>query len=59
MMVEHHTRQWNDWILSDVADPDQVLHLESIGCQIPTDRIYKKIAFPEPGAKENPTQHPV
>jgi Uma2 family endonuclease len=49
MMVEQYRRQGNDWILSDVSEPDQVLKLESIGCQIRLDRIYAKIAFPEPG----------
>ena len=41
-----------------MTDPDQVLKLESIGCQIPLDRIYAKIKFPEPGAAEEPTLHP-
>ena len=58
MMVERYTRQGNDWVLSDLTDPDQVLKLESIGCQIPLDRIYAKITFPEPGAAEEPTLHP-
>jgi Uma2 family endonuclease len=58
MMVERYTRQGNDWVLSDMTDPDQVLKLESIGCQIPLGRIYAKIKFPEPGATEEPTLHP-
>ena len=58
MMVERYTRQGNDWVLSDLTDPDQVLRLESIGCQIPLGRIYAKIKFPEPGAAEVPTLHP-
>ena len=58
MMVERYTRQGNDWVLSDLTDPDQVLKLESIGCQIPLGRIYAKIKFPEPGAAEEPTLHP-
>jgi Uma2 family endonuclease len=58
MMVERYTRRGNDWVLSDLTDPDQVLKLESIGCQIPLDRIYAKITFPEPGAAEEPTLHP-
>ncbi|MGA8346959.1 MAG: Uma2 family endonuclease [Isosphaeraceae bacterium] len=58
MMVERYTRRGNDWVLSDLTDPDQVLKLESIGCQIPLDRIYAKIKFPEPGAAEEPTLHP-
>jgi len=58
MMVERYTRRGNDWVLSDLTDPDQVLKLESIGCQIPLNRIYAKITFPEPGAAEEPTLHP-
>ncbi len=58
MIVERYTRQGKDWVLSDMTDPDQVLKLESIGCQIPLDRIYAKIKFPEPGAAEEPTLHP-
>ncbi len=58
MMVERYTRQGNDWVLSDMTDPDQVLKLESIGCRIPLGRIYAKITFPEPGAAEEPTLHP-
>ena len=58
MMVERYTRQGKDWVLSEMTDPDQVLKLESIGCQIPLDRIYAKIKFPEPGAAEEPTLHP-
>ena len=59
MMVEQYRRQGNDWILSDVSEPDEVLNLESIGCQIPLDRIYAKIEFPEPGATDKPNSHPV
>lgn len=58
MMVERYTRQGNDWILSDLTDPDQILKLESIGCQTPLNRIYAKIKFPEPGVTEEPTLHP-
>ncbi|MGZ3389262.1 MAG: Uma2 family endonuclease [Isosphaeraceae bacterium] len=58
MMVERYTRQGKDWVLSDMTDPDQVLKLESIGCQIPLNRIYAKITFPEPGAAGEPTLHP-
>jgi Uma2 family endonuclease len=58
MMVERYTRRGNDWVLSDLTDPDQVLNLESIGCQIPVDRIYAKITFPDTGATEEPNLHP-
>ena len=58
MMVERYTRQGNDWVLSDLTDPDQVLKLESIGCQVPLGRIYAKIKFPESGTTEEPTLHP-
>ena len=45
MIVERYTRQGNDWVLSDLTDADQVLKLESIGCEIPLDRIYAKVKF--------------
>ncbi len=58
MMVERYTRQGNDWVLSELTDPDQVLKLDSIGCQIPLGRIYAKVTFPEAGASGEPTLHP-
>jgi Uma2 family endonuclease len=58
MMVERFTRQGNDWVLSDLIDPDQILKLESIGCQIPLGRIYAKVKFPEDGATEQPVVQP-
>jgi len=58
MMVERFTRRGNDWVLSDITDPDQVLKLESIGCRIPLNRIYAKVTFPETGATEEPALHP-
>ena len=35
MMVELYTRQGSNWVLSELSEPDQILTLESIGCQIP------------------------
>ncbi len=58
MLVERFTRQGNDWVLSDLTDPDQVLKLESIGCQVPLARIYAKVTFPDTRAAEEPTLHP-
>ena len=59
MMVEHYTRQGCDWLFSDMTDADQVLNLESIGCQISLGRIYAKVRFPEPSATEESKRHPV
>lgn len=58
MMVELYTRQGYNWILSELSEPDQVLKLESIGCQIPLERIFAKVKFSEPGATEEPARHP-
>ncbi len=58
MMVEHYTRQGSNWILSEMSEPAQILKLESIGCQIPLERIYAKVQFSEPGTTEEPTRHP-
>ena len=58
MWVERFTRQGNDWVLSDLTEPDQVLKLESIDCEISLSRIYAKVTFPETGASGEPTLHP-
>ena len=46
MSVERFTRHGDDWILSETTEPDQVLRLESIGCDVPLSRIYAKVHFP-------------
>lgn len=47
MLVERYCRRGDDWLLTEFSKPDQVLVLESIDCQIPLNRIYAKVTFPE------------
>lgn len=54
MRVELYVRQ-NDghWLLTDLDSPDDVLHLETIGCAITLSDIYRNVTFPaEPMAEE-------
>lgn len=43
MLVERYTRQGEDWLLTELTGPDQVLRLESIGCEVVLGRIYAKV----------------
>jgi len=45
MLVERYTRQGEDWLLTELTRPDQVLRLESIGCEVPLSRIFAKVQF--------------
>jgi len=50
MLVERYTRQGNDWLLSELTRPDEVLKLGSIGCEVPLHRMYAKVKFDAEGA---------
>ena len=44
--VEHYTRQADDqWVLTDIRGLDRVLHLPSIGCDLPLSDIYERVEF--------------
>src|SRR5882724_6667588 len=43
--IEHFRRKGEDWILSEVSDPDATLELESIDCHVAVATIYEKIDF--------------
>jgi Uma2 family endonuclease len=61
MSVERYTRQGDDWIFSELTEPDQALRLESIGCDVPLKAIYSKVQFPLAEAPPNglePRQEP-
>jgi Uma2 family endonuclease len=49
MLVERYTRQGDDWLLSEMTRPDQVLRLESIGCEVLLSRIYAKVKLEAAG----------
>ena len=47
--AEHYTRQGDQWVLTEVAGLDAVLHLPSIGCHLPLSVIYERVEFaPDP-----------
>jgi len=41
--VEHYRREGEQWILSEISDPDSILHLPSIDCQVSLASIYEKV----------------
>ena len=44
--IEHYVRQADGtWILSDVEGLSGVLHLASIGCELPLAEIYYQVEF--------------
>jgi Uma2 family endonuclease len=45
MLVERYTHQGEDWLLTEMTGPDQVLRLESIGCEVVLGRIYAKVTL--------------
>jgi Uma2 family endonuclease len=49
--VEHYLRQEKQWLLTELSDLDEVLHLVSISCDLSLHEIYVKVEFP---ASEEP-----
>jgi Uma2 family endonuclease len=43
--IEHFRREGEEWILSEVSEPDATLHLGSIDCHVPVATIYEKTEF--------------
>lgn len=47
MQVEHFVRQPNGaWIMTDYSQPEQVVPLSSLGCELPLVEIYERVIFP-------------
>ena len=46
MRVEHYLRQRNQWILTEFSNPEDVVRLASINCELPLREIYAKVKFP-------------
>ena len=46
MLVEHYTRQGNEWLLTELSRPEDTLRLESIGCAVALREIYERVEFP-------------
>ncbi len=48
MRVEHHHLQDNGvWAYADHGEPDEVLRLASVGCELPLAEIYERVVFPD------------
>jgi Uma2 family endonuclease len=58
MSVERYTRRADDWVLSELNEPDQILRLESIGCEVRLERIYAKVTFGSGEEETGPVAHP-
>lgn len=43
MRVEHYIRDGEQWVLSEISDPDGTLQLLSVGCGIGMRQIYEKV----------------
>jgi Uncharacterized protein conserved in cyanobacteria len=43
--VEHYLREGEQWILSEISDPDSALRLASIDCHVVLAAIYEKVEF--------------
>ena len=48
MRVEHYARygeKGDQWVLTEISDPDGRLHLESVGCTVGLRDIYDRVEF--------------
>ena len=43
--IERYERDTDQWVLSEVSDPHDTLHLSAIGCSIELAAIYEKVDF--------------
>ncbi len=48
LMVEVFSRQGDQWLLSAHTDPESLVPLESLGCEVRLKEIYSKVEFPPP-----------
>ncbi len=54
ILIEQHIRQPDDrWITTYVQQPDGVIELPSIGCQLSVAEVYEQITFEESPSDEN------
>jgi Uma2 family endonuclease len=47
VLVERYTRQGENWVLTVIETLESVLHLESVGCDIPLGEIYARVISAE------------
>ena len=43
--IEHYVRQGAQWVLSEVSDLHDTVHLASIGCDVGLQEVYDKVQF--------------
>ena len=43
--IEHYVRQGTQWVLSEVSDLHDTVHLASIGCDVVLQEVYDKVQF--------------
>jgi len=43
--IEHYRREGEQWVLSEISDPDATLDLTSIDCHVGIGAIYEKVEF--------------
>lgn len=43
--VEHYLRQGEQWLLTELSNPEDVLHLVSISCNLSLREVYAKVEF--------------
>jgi Uma2 family endonuclease len=41
--IEHYRRDGEEWVLSEISDPEGILHLPSIDCQVSVAAMYEKV----------------
>ncbi len=49
--VEHYRRDGEQWVLTEISDPEGVLPLSSLECELPLREIYERVGFD--GAEHN------
>lgn len=55
MAVELYERRGDVWVLRDAYEPEHVLRLEAIGCELALRDLYERVEFPaEPDAEPAP-----
>lgn len=46
--IEHYVRQGDQWLLSEISDPQGSVHLAAIDCNVGVSEIYDKVLLPPP-----------
>ena len=54
--IEHYVRQGPHWVLSEVSDPQDTVHLAAIDCTIALQDVYDKVQFAENDEVPSPNQ---